>query len=338
METGNGLLTIDPQGEIARIVLAIRQQLAYRLHKRGAVLGLSGGIDSSVTAALCVKALGAERVLCLLMPEGESAESSESLALAKGLAERLGCRWEIEDISAILAASGCYRRRDKAIREQLPDFGPGWKFNIRPSDAIASERLRSFTLVARDPRGKTHSVGLSAKTYQAIVAAMNFKQRTRKMLEYYHADRLNYAVAGTPNRVEYDQGFFVKNGDGAADFKPIAHLYKTQVYALGRALGIPKAILARAPTTDTYSLPQGQDEFYFSLPLEQMDLCLYAMDHAIAPAAIAPRLGLSLDAVDRAFKDIRAKRRAAQYGHLPPLLVEDIPSVATAWASHPEMA
>ena len=58
------------------------------------------------------------------------------------------------------------------------------------------------------------------------------KQRTRKQIEYYHTDQLNYAVPGTPNRLEYDPGFLVRNGDGAADSKPIAHLYKSRVYPL----------------------------------------------------------------------------------------------------------
>ena len=122
--------------------------------------------------------------------------------------------------------------------------------------------------------------------YLGIIAATNMKQRTRKQIEYYHADRLNYAVSGTPNRLEYDQGFFVKNGDGAADFKPIAHLYKSQVYQLAEALDIPPDICSRPPTTDTWSLPQTQDEFYFALPYDRMDLCLYGLEHAVPAAAV----------------------------------------------------
>ncbi len=144
------------------------------------------------------------------------------------------------------------------------------------------------------------------------------------MTEYYHADRLNYAVAGTPNRLEYDQGFFVKNGDGAADFKPIAHLYKTQVYALAEHLGVPEEIRRRPPTTDTYSLPQTQEEFYFALPYDRMDLCLYAHNHGVAAADVAPVVGLTPAQVERVFKDIEAKRRTTRYLHLAPLLVEPV--------------
>ena len=132
--------------------------------------------------------------------------------------------------------------------------------------------------------------------YLGVVAATNMKQRTRKQLEYYHADRLNYAVLGTPNRLEYDQGFFVKNGDGAADIKPIAHLYKTQVYALAAHLGLPEEIRSRPPTTDTWSLAQSQEEFYFSVPYPTMDLCLFGLENGIAAAEVAARAGLTVGA------------------------------------------
>ncbi|MGM0577450.1 MAG: NAD(+) synthase [Myxococcota bacterium] len=99
-----------------------------------------------------------------------------------------------------------------------------------------------------------------------LVAAASFKQYVRKMMEYYHADRLVYAVVGTPNRLERDQGFFVMGGDGAADVKPIAHLYKTQVYALADWMRLPDEVSFRAPTTDTCSMDQNQEEFFFSVP------------------------------------------------------------------------
>ena len=165
------------------------------------------------------------------------------------------------------------------------------------------------------------------KAYLEVVAATNFKQRTRKMLEYYHADRLNYAVAGTPNRLEYDQGFFVKLGDGAADVKPIAHLYKTQVYQLAEYLEVPPEIRKRPPTTDTYSMPQGQDEFYFSLPYDRMDLCLYGKNNGISTATVAGCLGLTAEQVQSVYDDIDTKRSTTRYLHLPPLLIDDVPEI-----------
>jgi len=190
---------------------------------------------------------------------------------------------------------------------------------------IASESsvYTIFHLVVESPGGDRRKVRLSRDAYLGIVAAMNFKQRTRKMMEYYHADRLMYAVVGTPNRLEYDQGFFVKGGDGAADLKPIAHLYKSQVYQLAEHLGIPEEIRRRPPTTDTYSLAQSQEEFYFALPYRQMDLCLYGREHGLPPEAVAEGARLTPEQVKRVYLDIESKRRATRYLHLPPLLVED---------------
>jgi NAD+ synthase len=175
-------------------------------------------------------------------------------------------------------------------------------------------------LVVRDPEGREARHRLPHEIYLGIVAAANMKQRTRKLIEYHHADRLHHAVAGTPNRLEYDQGFFVKGGDGLADLKPIAHLYKTQVYALAAALDVPPEIRARPPTTDTWSLPQTQEEFYFALPWAAMDLCLLALDRAVPAEETARATGLDVAAVEAAWRDIAAKRRVAAYLNCPPLL------------------
>jgi NAD+ synthase len=185
-------------------------------------------------------------------------------------------------------------------------------------------------ITVEDPAGRQQTVRPSPRAYLQLIAATNYKQRVRTLTEYYHADRLNYAVAGTPNRLEYDQGFFVKHGDGAADFKPIAHLYKTQVYQLAAHLGVPEEILVRPPTTDTFSLAQSQEEFYFALPYRQMDLCLYAYDHELAPEAVAAAVQLTEEQVARVYRDIEAKRRAARYLHAAPLLVEPVAAAATS--------
>ena len=184
-----------------------------------------------------------------------------------------------------------------------------------------------FSVVVQSTEGKQTTARLTPEAYHGVVAATNFKQRVRKMMEYYHADRLNYAVAGTPNRLEYDLGFFVKNGDGAADLKPIAHLYKTQVYQLAEYLGIPEEIRCRPPTTDTYSLSQSQEEFYFSLPYDKMDICLYGKNHGIAAEDVALAADLSTDQVEYVYRDISAKRKATRYQHLKPLLVESVAEI-----------
>lgn len=314
-------LDLDPEPEVARIVGALRTQVFERLRKRGVVIGLSGGIDSSTCVALAVRAFGVENVCIVAMPERDSAD--ESLALARLYTDALGTELLVEEVGPALEALGCYRRQGEAIRELVPEYGEGWRCKVVLPSILASERLNVSRLVVESPTGERREVRMSARAYLGLIAATNLKQRVRKLVEYTHADRLNYAVVGTPNRLEYDQGFFVKNGDGAADVKPIAHLYKTQVYGLAEHLGVPAAICQRPPTTDTFSLPQGQDEFYFALPHAAMDACLFARDAGVAPEEVAAALGLTAEQVARVFKDIDRKRLATRYLHEPPLLVPE---------------
>jgi len=313
------VLRIDCEREIQVIAERIRG-LLRSFRKRGLVVALSGGVDSSVTAALCVHACGRERVFGLHMPDRDSAP--DTLELSQSVSAHYGFDSAVEPITTVLESVGCYARQEAAIREAIPEFRPGWKSKLVLENILENRGYNYFHIVVEAPDGTRITGRASLKAYLGLVAATNFKQRVRKMLEYYHADRLNYAVAGTPNRLEYDQGFFVKLGDGAADIKPVAHLYKSQVYKLAEYLDVPEAIRRRPPTTDTYSLSQSQDEFYFSLPYEKMDLCLYARNNGITPAATAPAVGLSPEAVARVFADIDAKRRVAQYLHAGPALVE----------------
>lgn len=321
-----GPLQIDEAAAVEHIARVIRSHVHETLHRRGAVVGLSGGVDSSVVAALCAHALGPEHVVALLMPERDC--SDEALWLGRLMAERLGVHAIVEDIGPTLAAAGCYRRQTEAIRTVFPEYAEGWRCKLSLPSILEGDRLNVFSLTVEDPSGTRRSSRMSPAAYRQLVAATNFKQRTRKMMEYYHADRLNYAVVGTPNRLEYDQGFFVKNGDGAADIKPIAHLYKSQVYQLAEYLGVPDTIRMRPPTTDTYSLPQTQEEFYFSLPYDKMDLCLYARNNGIGAADVGAALGLTDQQIERVFRDIDSKRRASRYLHLEPQLVAEVSDVA----------
>jgi len=322
-------LQLDADAAVARIAEALRTQVGQELRRRGVVVAMSGGVDSSVCAALAAHAFGPERVFGLALPERES--NAESVTLAREWAEELAIDFAVEDITPVLEAAGCYRRRDEAIRRVVPAYAEGWRCKVvLPEDRLERNRLNLSSLVVEPPEGGRQTVRLPADAYREIVAATSFKQRVRKMMEYYHADRLHYAVLGTPNRLEYDQGFFVKGGDGLADVKPIAHLYKTQVYQLAEYFDVPAAVTSRRPTTETYSLPQSQDEFYFSLPTREMDVALSGYDAGRSAAETADELGLQPEQVERIYRDIAQKRATTRALHLPPLLVEAVTNRAAS--------
>jgi NAD+ synthase len=291
------------------------------------VVAISGGIDSSVCAALAVRAFGPGRVHLLILPEHDS--DPDSAARANLLASHLGVEPQTFDIAPALEAIGAYAARDAAVRTVLPEYDDRWKMKLAISGG-SEGAINRFRLVARSPDGAMHERELRLHEYLTIVAATSYKQRLRKTIEYFHADRLHYAVVGTPNRLEYDQGFFVKNGDGSADVKPIAHLYKTQVYGMARHLGLPDRLCEAQPTTDTYSLEQGQDEFYFALPYRSMDLALWALEHGVEAGELAKALDITPVQAAAVYEDIARKRRTTRPLHLRPLLLGTVPSVDAA--------
>lgn len=318
------LLRLDPAAATEAIVAAMRRHLAESFKRRGYVVAMSSGVDSSVCAALAVRAVGPTKVFGVFMPEHES--DPASLRLATALADQLGIQHVTEDIAPILEAARCHQRRNDAIRRVVPEFRDDWGCKLSlPVDRLETERINISYIVVQPPGGEQRRARLPAAEYREIVAASNFKQRTRKMFEYFHADRLHYAVTGTPNRLEYDQGFFVKGGDGLADMKPIAHLYKSQVYQLADHLGVSRDITSRPPTSDTFSLPQGQDEFYYLLPTRTLDQVLYAHGKGMSAAEVAAQTDLTEAQVSAAYRDIDQKRTTTRYLHLGPQLVEDVP-------------
>ncbi|NLW96672.1 NAD(+) synthase [Luteimonas wenzhouensis] len=321
------VLDMDHGREAERICAGLREAVATRLRRRGVVVAISGGIDSSVCAALAVRAFGPAKVHLLILPERDS--DPDSAARANLLASHLGVEPETFDIAPALEAIGAYAARDAAVRTVLPEYDDRWKMKLAISGG-SEGAINRFRLVARSPDGAMHERELRLHEYLTIVAATSYKQRLRKTIEYFHADRLHYAVVGTPNRLEYDQGFFVKNGDGSADVKPIAHLYKTQVYAMARHLGLPDRVCEAQPTTDTYSLEQGQDEFYFALPYRSMDLALWALEHGVEAGELAKALDITPVQAAAVYEDIARKRRTTRPLHLRPLLLGTVPSVDAA--------
>jgi NAD+ synthase len=318
------VMHIDLAVAAAEIEAALKEITGRRLRKRGLVVAVSGGIDSALCAALAARAVGPERVRALLLPERDSSTGAlGSTAKGKAVCEKFGITYDLIDLRPVLEAMGCYRWQDEAIRKLFPEYTAGDRFKITVAgDVLGSDRLNYFDL-AVELKGEVVRRRMPVEVYLQMVAATNMKQRTRKLMEYSYADRLNYAVVGTPNRLEYDQGFFVRGGDGLADVNPIALLYKTQVYAMARHLGVPREVCEQTPSTDTYSLPQTQEEFYFALPYDLMDLVLWAYIHGVPAAEAARELRLTAAQVERAYRDVEAKRRASRALHQAAVLVRE---------------
>ena len=314
-------ILIDPEKETERIVNNIRFAVSRVLKKRGAVVGVSGGVDSSVCLALAVKALGRDKVLALMLPEKES--SVDNISLVDSLLLKYKVKFIVEDLTDALEGFGCYRRRDEAVKNIFPEYNYNYKMKIvLPQNDFDDDKLNLFFLEIISPSGEVKKIRLPHKEYLQIMASSNFKQRSRMSMLYYHAELRNYAVIGTPNKNEHEQGFFVKFGDGGADIKPIRHLYKTQVYQLAEYLGIPEEIVKRKPTSDTYSAEQTQEEFFFKLPFDILDRIWYGWEHNVASKQIAKVLDLTEQQVDNVINDIKRKMQTTEYLRKQPLDID----------------
>ncbi|MFO1477574.1 MAG: NAD(+) synthase [Verrucomicrobiota bacterium] len=319
MQFTKNALNIDAARETDRLVQFLQQHVRRTMRRHGAVVGISGGIDSAVVLGLAVRAFGPDKVVAIMMPDKDSDPISEKLA--RELAAKFGVNPILENITPALEGFQCYRRRDDAIRRVYPgyDDAKGYKAKIvLPSDLLESGTLNLFSVAVITPDGKQELRTLPPREMLEIVAASNLKQRTRMSTLYFHAEAKNYAVIGTAQKNEHDQGFFVKYGDGGADIQPIAHLFKTQVYMLSRYLGVPEGIQKRTPTTDTYSAPCDQQEFFYRLPFETMDLLWTAMEQKVPIAEVARVMGMTEVQVQRAFDDITRKQRTTDFLRLPP--------------------
>lgn len=311
-------IKIDPAKEVEKITSKLKEDVAKKLKKRGAVVGISGGIDSSVVLALCAKTFGPDRVLGVMMPENDS--NPDSLELAKNLSAQYNTKYVIENMTEALAGFGCYDRRDEAIKKIFPEFNSNYKAKITlPTNLMEKETLNVFQLTIITPDGKTKSERIPLKEYLQIVAASNFKQRSRMCMLYYHAEARNYAVIGTGNKNEHEQGFFVKYGDGGADIKPIAHLFKTQVFQLADYLKVPEEIRQRTPTTDTYSAEQTQEEFFYRVPFDILDRVWYGWEQGVPSKQIAEALELTEENVESIIHDTQRKIRTTEYLRMEPL-------------------
>lgn len=313
------VLRLDCAAETERICAFIKDQTSS-LHRRGIVIGLSGGVDSALSTALSIKAVGKDNVFALLLPDKES--SPQSTEFAARYAERIGLRTQVVDITPVLEAFGTYEKRDAVVRSVFPEFGQGYKMKITlPPDVLNRETFNFFTLTIIDPRGAQKTARLTGEQADGIIAATCTKHRTRMMTQYYWSEKLHYLVCGTTNKSEAAQGLFVKYGDGGVDIEPIAHLFKTQVFELAEYSGVTPEIVRRAPCPDTYSAPVTDEEWYFRMPFKQLDLLLYAWEKKIEIPEISAVMGLTADQVGRAFRDFANKYKTTQHlRQMPPTL------------------
>lgn len=312
------ILKLDPEKEVERIVEHIRSTTFHVLKRKGGVIGVSGGIDSAVVLGLAALAMKPERLVTLLLPEMES--SPESALLGREVCHKFNTKPLVEDMTGPLLGFEAYQRRDEAIRNLFPEYDSTYKFKITlPSGLLEERTINFFNATIISPEGEEKTKRLPPKELRQIIAATNFKQRTRASMLYYHADLHDFAVLGTPQRNEHAQGFFVKNGDGAMDVRPIGHLYKTQVYQLAEYLGVPDGIRNRPPTTDTYTAESTQEEFFFRLPFEVMDLIWYGLDNDIPVDVVATEMGLETTQIERVYAELLQKRRTTAYLRMAPL-------------------
>ena len=313
------LIINDICGEYSRLVANLRESILHQLNRQGGVIGISGGIDSSVTMVMAAKALGTENLLAVILPEKDS--SGDSILFAQRLADQYGVKAVIENITKALEGFGCYERRDEAVKKVFPEYDPSlhkMKIGIRTS-GLYTNLPPLFSLTIVDSKGNEQTKRVPAAELRQIEAASNFKQRCRMSMLYYHAERLHYAVIGTPNRHEVEQGFFVKNGDGGADVTPIANLYKTQIYQLAHCIGIPQEIIDRVPTSDTYSAEQTQEEFFFQMPFQQMDLLWYAFKNDYSPEEVGTVMEINPDDIRKVFEGFERKIKTTEYLRMQPL-------------------
>ncbi len=248
-----------------------------------------------------------------MLPEKDSSPDSEEMATS--LADKFGVKAIVENITGALDGFGCYARRDQAVKEVCPSYDPSvdkMKIGVKQNNP-SSNLPPLFHLTVVKPDGTEEVMRLPSAQMRTIIAASNFKQRSRMSLLYFHAEALHYAVIGTPNKHEVEQGFFVKFGDGGSDLFPIGNLYKTQVYQLAEYLGVPEEIIERTPTTDTYSAEQTQEEFFYQFPFRQMDLLWYGYENNYDAAEVGKVMGMTPEEVSTTWSNFARKKATTEY-------------------------
>lgn len=315
-------LAIDAPAEIARIVTALAQHLVEPLDRRGCVVVLSPSVESALCAALAVRAVGQEHVLGLSLPDRENRPGDD--ALARRTAEHLGIELVVEDITPVLEAVGCYSRRNAAIRLLIPRFTEAWRWQLLArQEPTGSEREAFHQIVAESPEGERLVLRVPPPEHHAIAAATAFRYRVRAMLAYYYADLRQSAVIGSLNRRQFEQGEFVKGGDGLSDIEPLAHLYSTQIAQLAAAMHIDASAIPRA-VADVAAEFDAEGELRAAMAEDTFEMVLNAFNRGVHHSVTAARVGYSAAQVARLYRDISRRRRATRYLHIPTLLTSEV--------------
>ena len=317
MNFDRNILEIKNIGDIVQSLQNfIHEQVYDNFRKRGIVIGISGGIDSAVAAKLCCDAIGKENVLGIILPEKESNPQSQEFATK--YCEKLGIKYEIEDVTSILDSSKIYQTREKIVEKYFPDYNQSCEYRLVFSENFDNDGLSIPYLEVNDESKQIHKIKLSLNDYFTITAATNIKHRIRMTRLYFYAEKNNFLVTGTTNKAEFQLGYFVKYGDGGVDIEPLANLYKTQVYQLGKYLDVPNEIIERKASPDTWSFDVSDEEFFYSLPYEIVDLMLFAKEKSVTLSDICSTLDLKEEKVKRILNSIERKLQASKTSRIFP--------------------
>jgi NAD+ synthase len=296
----------------------IKETVTEQFRKDGIVIGVSGGVDSALIATLAVKALGADKVYGLILPEKESNPSSRELAIE--LCRKLKIPYHEVPITPMLQSFGIYAQKESLLKELFPQYDPV----IHTTNLFLPPGIDSGSLLALPAirlSTEKESIGtkrLSAQQYLKFISLQNVKQRTRMIALYMQAEKMNYVVCGTTNKSELLCGYFVKFGDGGVDIEPIANMYKLQVYRLSELLKIDKKIISRAPSPDTWSHFTSDEDFYLRMPYSILDQLLYAEEHSLPASIVQKCTGLTSGQMNSALKHIQSMKHASRMLQLAP--------------------